>query len=193
MTDPLQVQMQGIRNKWGGVISDVCKTTSVRPEFLAALIANESGGDTSAKRFEPAVLVSLWQVLAQRKEAFGSITRDHLVAYLYPAPASFIGGLNAIVAGAVQRLDGLATSWGLTQIMGYNVLGVGDAGKLADPTFNLRTAVAMLLQFSHRFDLDVIDDTVQLLRCWNTGRPDGTTADPEYINHGTQRMVCYIA
>jgi len=30
-----------------------------------------------------------------------------------------------------------------------------------------------------------------LFRCWNTGRPDGKTADPAYVENGLRRMEIY--
>jgi len=30
-----------------------------------------------------------------------------------------------------------------------------------------------------------------LFRCWNTGRPDGRTADPAYVENGRRRMEIY--
>jgi len=55
--------MQSIKDKFGAVIDDACKDSSVPPEFLAALIANETGGNPNAKRFERGVLASLWEIL----------------------------------------------------------------------------------------------------------------------------------
>ena len=63
----------GIHAKLGATIAAACKMSSAQPDFLAALIANESGGDSNAKRFERGVLDSLWSVLMGRSAHFGSI------------------------------------------------------------------------------------------------------------------------
>jgi hypothetical protein len=48
MTDPNIALMNTIRAKWGASIDAACALSSVKPEFLAALIANESGGNPDA-------------------------------------------------------------------------------------------------------------------------------------------------
>ena len=58
--------------------------SSVPASFLGALVANESGGNVLAKRFEPAVLAHLWEVLLGRKAAYGTIGRTDLVAFVQP-------------------------------------------------------------------------------------------------------------
>lgn len=183
--------MATIRTRWGATIAYACRNSAVPPHFLAALIANESGGDASVKRFEAAVLVSLWNVLTGRKATFGSIGRQDLLDYLIPSASGILGGLQGVALGAVTRLDGLATSWGLTQIMGYNFLGVVEPAALADPVRNMNLALGLLEQFSNRWSLDPSKDFEQLFRCWNTGRPDGATYDPKYPDKGILRLEIY--
>jgi len=173
-----------IHAKWGALIAQVCKSSSVPPAFLAALIAGESGGDPNAKRFEPGVLVSFWEVLLGRKASFGSIGRDQLLPTaipLFATPVDF----------TLQYLDSLATSWGLTQIMGYNAQPLTAVGSLANPSVNLQVAIHMLATFAHEFDLDLAEESAELFRCWNTGRPNGETADPRYVDRGLARMKRY--
>jgi hypothetical protein len=188
--------MAEIRTKWGALIAQVCHTSSVPPAFLAALIAGESGGDPNAKRFEPGVLASLWEVLLGRKASFGSIGRTQLLTYAQTGSPVIPCTLDY----SLQRLDGLATSWGLTQIMGYNaavVPGIIPSGHIAHaeelttPLFNLGSALNMLAQFAHDFQLDLATEAAELLRCWNTGRPNGQTADPRYVDNGLARMKLY--
>ena len=194
MSDPnAKLMMQQIHTKCGDAIARATAGTAIPPEFLAALIANESGGDSNAKRFESNVLLDLWAVLAGRKAAFGSIGAADLAGFLTNS-VSLLGGAGGALRSAVQQLDGLATSWGLTQIMGYNALGRGVLpASLADPGTNLRIAVAMLREFVKRFSLPQDDLTEALFRCWNTGHPSGVTADPNYVHNGLARIQLYAA
>ena len=187
--------MAEIRTKWGALIAQVCHASSVPPAFLAALIANESGGDPNAMRFEAGVLASLWEVLLGRKAAYGSIGRDQLRTYAQTGSPVIPCTLDY----SLQRLDGLATSWGLTQIMGYNAVAakpvagiVGFAAEtLLTPNTNLPQAITMLATFAHEFDLDLAEESAELFRCWNTGRPNGETTDPRYVDKGLARMKIY--
>lgn len=190
--------MQTIRGKWHAEIDQAAALTGVPADFLAALIANESGGNPSAKRFERGVLSSLWEVLQGRSAAFGSIGRADLLAYILPNagdlimpadPASFVA---LHVATAMQRLDSLATSWGLTQIMGYEAIPFHiEVATLADPGFGLVTSGRMLKDFAARNNLSLTSDYVELFDCWNTGRPHAPTADPQYIPNAVERVALY--
>jgi hypothetical protein len=183
----------------GGTIRQAAMASGIPEAFLAALVANESGGDYNAKRFEPRVLSSLWEVLLGRKAHFGSIGRDDIRQYIVPAGFAVDSANSADVTGAtrtacdvaMQRLDSLATSWGLTQIMGYQVLPVGKkVDVLRDPAGNLDFACALLKQFAVRFQLEW-GDTEKLFRCWNTGSPSGETFDPNYAANGLARMALW--
>jgi hypothetical protein len=189
-----QELMQSIKTAWGAAIAEACSTSSIPENFLAALIAGESGGKNDARRFEKNVLLSLWEVLLGRKSAFGSIGRADLVKFT----AAFSNGQthfsDSLPPDAFQRVDGLATSWGLTQIMGYHVLGAGlTLDDLRDPAKHLRFSLTMLTGFAHQFQLDVTREFDDLFRCWNTGRPDGTTFDPAYVNNGLARMAVWTS
>lgn len=183
--------MNSIKVKWGVQIDAACHSSSVPPAFLAALVVNESGGDPAAKRFEPEVLATIWKVLLGRKAAFGSIGRTQLLTYAQTGSPT----IPCTLDHSLLRLDGLATSWGLTQIMGYNALGAtaaeSFADKLIDPATNLQKAISMLAAFAHQFQLDLAEESAELFRCWNTGRPDGETADPRYVDRGLARMKLY--
>lgn len=195
--DPNVALMTSIRARFGAVIEQACATSSVVPAFLAALVANESGGDPHATRFEKDVFTHIWEVLAGRKAAFGSIQRAALLAFI-DAPSAAAPGNKILVAAALERLDHLATSWGLTQVMGYVSEADGtpklihqDPAALVDPTANLEEAIKCLAQFANRFQLDVHNEFEQLLRCWNSGQPDGATFDPGYVSKGLARMAIY--
>src|SRR5271157_711099 len=107
--------MQKIKGTYGALLTQACSSSSVPASFLCALIANESGGDPLAKRFEPAVLAALWQVLLGRKANYGSIGRGDLVAYVADLAAPTIAVPAALPNTAFNNLDALANSWGLTQ------------------------------------------------------------------------------
>lgn len=184
--------MQGIKDTWGALIVSACESSSVPAGFLAALVANESGGKNDARRFEPKVLAALWEVLLGRKTNYGSIGRTELLAFVSGAASPVFNPPQSLPPDAFQRVDGLASSWGLTQIMGYHVLGTShDLDDLRTPEPHLQFALRMLGGFAHEFSLDATKDFEELFRCWNTGRPDGQTFDPQYVNNGLVRMAVW--
>jgi hypothetical protein len=190
--DANQVLMTAMRKGWGGTIAEACKSSSVPESFLAALIAGESGGHNDAKRFEKGVLAALWEVLLGRKAAYGSIGRADLVGYVTGLQGTPINAPASLPANAFQRVDALATSWGLTQIMGYHVLEFGvTMDSLNNPPAHLTLATKLLAQFAQHFQLDVTQEFGNLFRCWNTGQPDGKTFDPNYVPNGMARMQVY--
>jgi hypothetical protein len=190
-----QQLMQSIKGEWGAQIADACSASSVPESFVAALIANESGGDTDAKRFEKGVLASLWEVLLGRKASYGSIGRADLVAFVADLAAPPVQSPRALPADALQRIDRLATSRGLTQVMGYHTLehasSLEDPMDLVLPARCLKETLRLLTEFAVRFHLDVKLDFEQLLRCWNTGEPDGRTFDPAYVANALNRKTIY--
>jgi hypothetical protein len=194
-----QELMQAVKTKWGVTIDDVCSASSIPPAFLAALIANEDGfhgGDPTAHRFEKLVLAQLWQVLMGRAAAYEGIGRADLVSYLTGISGTPLTVPRSIPADALNRLDGLANSWGLTQIMGWHVFELGiTVEELKLPSGNLRAATKLLAQFVAKFQLDVtvLKDLGELFDAWNTGRPDGATFDPNYVTNGLARMSAYQA
>lgn len=178
--------MAGIRQRWGVLITAACHLSSVPEAFLAALVANESGGRAEARRFEAGVFKHLRAVQAGTEGNCGSIEARHL------------NGSDE------EALRGLATSWGLTQIMGYHILGrqIAHAYLLADPTLNLHVALLMLAEFAESYGLDVTKDFEEMLRCWNSGAPrdnpktariEGQTFDPKYVANGLARMRAWQA
>ena len=98
----------------------------------------------------------------------------------------------------MQSLDGLATSWGATQIMGWHVLEPIGAGKSVQ---SLKTqdgcidfSIRLLTWFANQFQLDMTKDFTDLFDCWNSGDPvAGTvkTYDPNYTANGLRRMALY--
>lgn len=203
--DPNTQLMAKIREKWGPIIMTVCRSSSVPENFLAALIANESGGDVNAKRFEPHVLSTLFEVCVGRNPTFGSIGRDAILNYAsHQLPGEIVEVVSepesesSAFTAALHRLDGLATSWGLTQLMGYHILDPsmrnGTLITIEDlilPSKALPATLRLLSQFAQHFGLNLAADFGELFDCWNTGQPKGKTADPEYVDHGISRMSIY--
>jgi len=189
-----QELMYAIKTTYGAAIEEACKASSVPPAWLAALIANESGGKADAKRFEKGVLTALWEVLLGRKAAYGSIGRADLVQFVSGRSAQLVQVPSSLPTDTYQRLDGLATSWGLTQLMGYHVFEFNcTLDNLKDPARSLEITLRLAAQFIARNQLDVRDtkDLGELFDCWNTGRPDGVTFDPNYVTNGLARMELY--
>jgi hypothetical protein len=187
--------MQSIKTKWGAMIAAACAMSSVPAAFLAALVANESGGDPNAKRFESHVLLALWEVLLGRKMAYGSIGRAGLVGFVSGLSLSVYTAPVSMPADTYQRFDSLATSWGLTQIMGYEVLDTqlnsGGIENLKTPPADLVVTLRMLTQTAARLGVDVTKDFSEMFDFWNTGRPHAPTFDPQYIPNGLERMKIY--
>ena len=168
--------MQRIKTQWGAHIQEACKYSSVPQEFLAALIANESGGDPQAKRFEKAVYNKLLRIHQGAPEHYGPLTAETLRA------------------AADEALRDWATSWGLTQVMGYHVARrPGGIKILLNPKSHLNFALGLLAEFAERFGLRVTLEFEEMFRCWNTGGPYKETYDPKYCERGLARMKIYHA
>jgi hypothetical protein len=197
-----------IRARFHALLAEACKYSSVPVEFLAALIANESGGDPRAMRFEPAVYRHLRRVADGQAAQYGGITRARLSAefaeMLHPKGDAFHSAFmtEAFAAAHAQELRAaedealreLASSWGLTQIMGYHMTGrAGTVRDLLEPRFHFRMALELLADFAARFQLDLGREFPEMFRCWNTGQPYGATTDPRYCENGLRRMEIYRA
>jgi len=180
--------MGAIAAKYGDAITAATAGTSWPPEFLAALTANESGLDPTESRFEPTVAGSLLMLLIGRRANFGAITQKTLANYFPPnfTPDQFAG-----------TLVNLCSSWGPTQIMGYQALARGYL--LSELTTNFakhyKHAVEILADFQKQFRLPDIDPSSAeaYFRCWNAGNPNGQTYDPQYVPNGLLRMQLYAA
>ena len=189
--------MLSIYTNYGVAIAAACQKSSVPPSFLGALIANESGGNRLAKRFEKAVLIDLWNVLLGRAPAYGSIgaldLKHYVAGTLMSGDSRFSS--TTLPPDAFNRLDSLATSWGLTQIMGYEVFDFASVllsvDKLQTIEGSLQVSILMLARFAQRFSFDLATDAKDLFDCWNTGRPHAQTFDPAYIPNGLARMKLY--
>jgi len=195
---PDEQLMADIKAKYGAQIDAAVAGTAFPASLVAALTANETGLDYTATRLEPAVLGDLCLVLVGRKQYYGAISRAQLLDHFPPSfkPDQF-----------ATALINLAMSWGPTQIMGFQSLAGGyPLSELAQPAKHFPHTVQMLEAFAKQFNL-VVDVTTPdsgnvrgqtvnfegLFRCWNSGRPDGKTFDPNYAAKGLARMVAYEA
>ena len=175
--------MLRIKTRWGPAIQEACKYSSVPQEFLAALIAGESGGNPDAQRFEPRVFRKLSVVRAGLLREYAGITHDF------------------VASTEDMTLRDWATGWGLTQVLGYHVARrPGGVEILKVPASHLKFALGLLGQFVERFQLNPKAEFEEMFRCWNSGAPyddpqtpriEGKTFDPKYIARGLARMKTY--
>lgn len=198
--------VQRVFERCDAVISDACASSSVPPEFLGALAANESSGYGDATRFEPAVYRHLQAVAQGQSPSYGSINVTELdaeVAEILPAndaalharyltPAFAANHAQQVQSSTDEALRALATSWGYTQIMGYHMIGQpGDVRQLLEPRFHFRMAIRLLSEFAVDYQLEPGFEFGEMFCCWNTGRPYGRTFDPNYVEKGLRRMEIY--
>lgn len=184
--------MQAIHGTWDGEISAAVYGTPVPAKFVAALVANESRGNADAVRFEPAVFAALAEVILGKRAAYNPPGIAHplgavdLLNYVEPAAVSDF-------TDCLGRLAELATSRNLTQIMGWHFVEMAKAmpGALLAADFYLRFTVELVVYFANHYSLDTSKDFPELLRSWNTGKPDGQTFDPAYVPNGINRMDLY--
>jgi hypothetical protein len=172
--------MQKIKAELGAAIDAAAATCSIPAAFFAALIANESGGNPDAQRYEPSVFSALSDVWDEKRTAYGSITKLSIGNY----------GMALSASDDSYFLKDLATSWGVTQIMGYEAIALkieGGAPALRDPVLALKNTTLMLNDFARRFQI-AVTESEELFDCWNTGRPHSPTYDPQYIPNGLARM-----
>ncbi len=198
--------MQKIYDRFHCDMAAAVATTELTTAFLAALTANESGGFPDASCFELAIYERLKGVATGQCAAYGSINLEGIISafdenfedrdrkfrawlsVMRPGPEV----VRIITKSEDQDLRDLATSWGLTQIMGYHLIGSKiEIQTLREPGVHYRYAVNLLTDFARRFGLSLNDGWDSLFRCWNTGWPRGETADPEYVSKGLRRMSLY--
>jgi hypothetical protein len=198
--------MQSIWNKFHAPLAATGAVSSAKQEFLAALIANESGGDPRAERFEPQTYLALSLVMLGRKAQFAPagckypLTQRDLWPAVAPEDLPGWGSAPPISGNFVARLlrlARLATSIGLTQIMCWHEIELQKPMPGAgDPAGQLRFTALLLTVFANEYGLDLGADFQQLFHCWNTGTADVNDQkhhlfDPNYIKNGLQRMAIY--
>jgi hypothetical protein len=184
---PDQELMAKIKATCGEFINEAVAGMPYPPALLAALTANESGGDPNVQRLEPKVLADLSLTLVGKKANYGSIGADDLREWMHPAynPQLWVSGLLS-----------LATSYGPTQIMGYQAVATHyPISELPTLDKHYPHAVTMLEDFRKRFDLAVDGQEshwIFFFHCWNAGAPKAPTFDPQYSARGLDRMMIYL-
>lgn len=188
MTD--QELMGAIQHKYGEWIDEACRGTAFPSALLAALVANETGLEEGATRFEPGVYQDLSLVAIGRRAAFGEIGGADLQKYLH--------GLTA--QAAILAVFNLATSWGPCQVMGWQALARGyPLAELSNLETHFIRVVEVLRDFGKQFPAIVPPAGVEIatgawqpwFRCWNGGHPDAKTFDPNYAANGVRRLALY--
>jgi hypothetical protein len=197
--------MQTIFSAWHLAIAGAVEGTAVPAELVAALVANESGGNANAKRFEPAVFGHLCEVLAGKRSLYApaGISRPLALADLSlfvvgdrtksaDQIIAAAGTIDEFFKQAMQRVAELATSFGLVQIMGWHWIEFNRPASTR-PEDQLTFAAVLLVYFANKYGLDFAhaSDASKFFSCWNTGEPGGHTYDPAYIPNGLGRMALY--
>ena len=154
-------------------------TTTFPKAFVMALTAGETGAwlvhnPDVPSRFEPSIYQHLLDVQRGTKKNYGAIT----TAMLQPLTDA--------------QLRDHASSWSLTQILGYMELGWKiSLAEIQNPATHYNCTLRLLAEFTHSFWLDPEKDFAELFTCWNTGNPHGKTYDPAYVQNGLDRMEAW--
>ncbi len=147
--------------------------------FVMALTANETGAwifkePIVPSRFEPTVFAHLSDVAHAQAANYGSLT------------TKMLAGMDP------KELHDYASSWSLTQMMGYHCLEWGiPLAEIQRPETHYKWTLKLLGEFKHRFLLDPERDVGEFFRAWNSGNPRGKTFDPDYVSNGMSRMQAY--
>jgi hypothetical protein len=203
--------MSRIKREWGERIKAACTITPPRPSpdanFLAALVSLESNGWRYAQRFEPRVWKHLHDVAGGVTKSYGGVslsgieseqreiakTSDYHRLHLDTDWAQLHGSILA--DGGDASIRQMATSFGLTQLMGYHTIDWPEIAPLdlLDGEINLKYGVKLLCWFIDRYHLELPRQSAELFRAWNTGSvdPSHATFDPGYIPNGLRRMGVY--
>jgi hypothetical protein len=190
--------MKKIGVSFGEAIAAARASSRIPESFIAALVANESGGNPLAKRFEILHFGEILAVLAGQRSTFNppgisrALGAADFAVFLNPDPVTT--GINLPFSVAMSRAVALATSAGLTQIMGWHYLEFDLAYLLPAPSVDkqLRMTMNLLAYFANRYTLSFTDDAAKLFACWNCGTPDpAKTYDPHYCARAVERMKIY--
>lgn len=157
---------QRIHIRLGPRITVACENSLVPTAFLAGLISVENASlDSNARRFEQGVFIRLQRVRDGRLGQFNGIRQPD------------------IAGTSDAALRNLATSFGLTQILGLHVIATFKnritVDDLRDPEQHLGFAVEFVqIEAPSQLRNRAFD---RVLRIHNTGRPNGITFDPNYV------------
>lgn len=153
-------------------ISQATDGTEIPPEYLAALISLESHppGNRDSQRFEPAIYERL-RDLKYTARPFARIDRADIRTL------------------SDEQLRRLATSYGLTQIMGYHCLTLGCSIDDLSGPYHLNWAIAYMREHYGRQLRK--KEWEAAFRIHNTGHPQGKTSRRDYAERGLARMEYY--
>jgi hypothetical protein len=199
--DPNIPLMKLIGSRFGAILPIAIDRSGVPESFLASLIGNESAGNPNARRFEKLHFGEILEVMAGQRPKFdpAGISRPlgimDFQPFIDPDPAA---GVSLRLPQSLLRAVWLATSVGVTQIMGWHFLEFDLAHWLPNPTIpqQLQMTVKLLAYFATRYSL-ILSSTnnannAELFACWNCGQPTpGKTFDPNYCANGLARMKIY--
>ncbi|MBE7440546.1 MAG: hypothetical protein HS115_18995 [Spirochaetales bacterium] len=145
--------------------------TDLTVPYLAALISLESHppGNSDSARFEAKIYERLLR--AQAGEPYGQITARELSGH------------------SDGELRELATSYGLTQIMGFHCLRLGCSIIDLKGPYHLEWASAWMQRMYGKHARK--KDWTSCFRIHNTGRPNGKTHRADYVEKGLLRMAYY--
>ena len=162
---------------WDAISPPQHPTSSFPKSFIMALTAGETGAwlihnaDVPA-RTEQAVYNHLLGVQNGTERNYGAITQADLTGR--------------------SDLHDLASSWSLTQIMGYFCIPWKcQLSEIQNPATHYNWTLRLLDEFEHSFWLDPAKDFMEFARCWNSGNPHGKTYDPNYAQNVVDRMEAY--
>jgi hypothetical protein len=167
---------QRIFSQLGPRITDVCENSYVPTAYLAGLISVEDASlDESATRFEPRVFIDLQNI------------RDG-----QPSKRKWVKQSD-ILDASDSALENLATSFGLTQIMGFHVIKTFNKtitiDDLRDPKQHLKLAIHLIKKEAGKeLKMGAFE---KALRIHNTGNPDGETHDDNYVDNALGVMQEY--
>lgn len=169
---------QQIRSRFGDKIDSACADTIVPQSLVGGLVGVEAGKDKkgqiseTATRFESHVFTKLKRVRDRQLTSYSNIRYSRLK----DAPDA--------------ALKALATSYGLTQIMGYWAIHLNTTvAELRHPETHLGYAVKLLLLNAEKYIASRNYGAV--FRIWNSGSPTGRTHDPDYVHNASAVMDAY--
>ncbi len=153
-------------------ITEATRGTEIPAEFLASLISLESypPGNFLSERFEPKIYERLLN-LKKYGQPFSNIQREKIIHL-----SDF-------------ELKQLATSYGLTQIMGYHCLELGCSIEDLKGEDHLLWSIAFIRKHYLKCILQKQWDIC--FRIHNTGNPSGKTHNKGYVQKGIKRMEYY--
>ena len=158
---------------WDAISPPDRPTSSFPKAFIMALTAGETGqwivtNPDVPHRFEQGIYEPLFDVQMGRRKNYGAITQPMLEG---------------------KELRDYASSWGLTQILGYLTLAWNEPlSMIQNPATHYNGTLRLLGEFERQFWLDPTKDFEEFARCWNSGSPHGKTYDPNYVSNLLARM-----